>query len=466
MPRNKTLFWLDLGVLCGYAAAVLVAVAYHEPWGDEAQAWLIARDLPLGKMMFSEMHYEVSPGLWHAILWIGQHFFHAPYAAMNFIGAVLAIVGAAVLIFFAPFPRIVRYLMASSYYVSYQYAVVARPYVLMLLCGGVAAIFYRRRQMVPLALALAAMCGISIHGAILAGALAAGAAFRAIRDWKNLDGHQRRRCLIASVIMLIAFATVFVIAYPAHDVVAMNSVHGGGLSKLARTLPDITFGPWPLAAALLIAFLVFAAWRKQTVPAVLGMGGLLVFHAFVYGAPHHVGVTVIAIIVVLWISWPEPGETVPPQFGVVSLIVLSAVFGVQTYWAASAWRHEITNPYSGSKAAAAYLHSIGADRELIEGFHFGSVAIQPYFDHNLFENWATAYVHHSREAEPLLSKLDRGLPPPEYMIVESENGDTDQNQALLAKRGYEPIQVFPGRILFKDDVWQTDSFTIYRRVGN
>jgi len=464
MRPNKKLLWLDFGVLCFYATAVLVAVAYHEPWADEAQAWMIARDLPLGKMLFSEMHYEVSPGLWDSILWFAQHAFHAPYAAMNYIGAAFAIAGAAVLIFLAPFLRIVRYLMATSYYISYQYAVVARPYVLLLLCGGLAAVLYRRRQIVPLAIALAVMSGISIHGMIIAGALAASAGFRGMTEWKSLDATERKRYIVAAAIVLIAFGLTVAIARPAHDLVAMNNAQGGSLAKLIRTLPDIVFGPWPLAAALLIALVVYAAWRNQLIPCVLSIGGLLVFNAFIYGAPHHTGAIVIAIVLILWLSWPEPGEGIPRLFAPVSLVILCVVFGVQTYWAVSAWRHELRDPYSGSRDAANYLRAIGADHALIEGYHFDVVAIQPYFDHNIFENWSTSYVHHSRDTEPLLSMFDRGFPPPEYLVNPSETGDTDHNQRYLAEQGYQSIHVSPGRVLFKDGAWVAETFTIYRRI--
>src|SRR3982751_5529126 len=102
---------LDAAAIAGYATAVLVAVAHHEPWSDEAQSWVLARDLSWSRMIFHEMHYEVSPGLWQSILWVAQHVFHAPYQAMNWMGAAFAIAGVVLLIFCAPFPRLVRYLM-------------------------------------------------------------------------------------------------------------------------------------------------------------------------------------------------------------------------------------------------------------------------------------------------------------------------------------------------------------------
>ncbi|MBQ7782588.1 MAG: hypothetical protein IJ368_01325, partial [Oscillospiraceae bacterium] len=41
---------------------------FHEPWYDEAQAWLIARDASYYDILFDIPHYEGHPPLWHLIL--------------------------------------------------------------------------------------------------------------------------------------------------------------------------------------------------------------------------------------------------------------------------------------------------------------------------------------------------------------------------------------------------------------
>jgi hypothetical protein len=98
----------DLGVLGAWIAVVGFTLQYHEKWADEAQAWLIARDLDLKTIWFHELRYEGSPGLWHTILWVAQHVFHLKYGALGYIGMAGALAGAAVLIFNAPFPRYIR----------------------------------------------------------------------------------------------------------------------------------------------------------------------------------------------------------------------------------------------------------------------------------------------------------------------------------------------------------------------
>lgn len=43
---KRLLSLVDLSVLMSLACIILYTVSKHEPWADEAQSWLIARDLP------------------------------------------------------------------------------------------------------------------------------------------------------------------------------------------------------------------------------------------------------------------------------------------------------------------------------------------------------------------------------------------------------------------------------------
>ena len=459
--KNK-LRLLDLGVFSGYVAAVFVAVAHHEPWADEAQSWLVARDLPFWKMIFSQMRYENSPGLWQTLLWLAQHVFHAPYSAMNYIGAVLAAAGAGVMIFWAPFPRPVRYLMSSSYYVAFQYAVIARPYVMLLLLGGLAAIFFRRRAPIRLAIAIALLCGSSVHGAILAAAITLGAAWHVLvkRDWPV--GQSRARYLAAAAIAVMAGIIMVVIVFPPAD--AGGEVLGihktANLETFAALLNHTVTEPSLIGACLMLALTVFAVRRGEPVVFVASVGGLLGFEWFMVVLPQHVGAIVVALIVSLWTAWPrEKGWN--PELTIISL-VLSAMFAIQTVWAVSAWRHDFSAPYSGSKDAAIYLEQVGADHERIWGFCYPMVAIQAYFDHSIFANWPTAYLHATKDEEAGACVLD-GKTSYDYLVAPVGNGDEDPYDDAIRNRGYVPVHVSPGRVFFKQGLWKTETFVIYRR---
>src|ERR1035441_6582079 len=101
----------DFGVLGLWIVTVGLTIQYHEKWADEAQAWLLARDLDLRTLWFHELRYEGTPGLWHTILWLAQRVFHAPYGSISYIGMAFATAGVALVLFKAPFPRPLRWLL-------------------------------------------------------------------------------------------------------------------------------------------------------------------------------------------------------------------------------------------------------------------------------------------------------------------------------------------------------------------
>jgi hypothetical protein len=120
----------DGTVLPALAAHVFYTVSKHGPWADEAQAGLLARDFPWLRLVFTELRFEGHPALWSVILSLAIHLLHLPYGYLGYLTGSVAIAGLAVLIFLAPFPRPLRYLIAGSFFFLYQYAIVARPYVL------------------------------------------------------------------------------------------------------------------------------------------------------------------------------------------------------------------------------------------------------------------------------------------------------------------------------------------------
>lgn len=459
-PFKNNLTWLDLGAFSGYVAALSIAVAHHEPWADEAQSWLVVRELPFWRMMFSEVRYENSPGAWYVVLWVSQHIFHAPYSAINWIGAALAAAGAGVLIFCAPFPRPLRYLMCSSYYIAYQYAVIARPYVMLLLFGCLAAIFYRRRAPIRFAIAIALLCGTSTHGAILAAAISLGAAWHLIvkRDWPV--GQLRARYLGAMAIVVVAGIMVVVIMLPRADRGSEHRFAAIQSETLTGLLSETIVEPWPIGACLLLLLTAFAVRNGEPIVFIAGVGGLFAFEWLVFSAPQHWGSIVVALIVCLWIAWPREEhwnlELTAAAF------VLAGIFAIQTVGAVSAWRQDYAGPYSGSKDAADYLRAAGADHAHVFGVFYSMVAIQAYFDHNIFENWPTAYHHFSKSEDAAVCSWD-GTGSYDYIVVPLVHLHDDPHTSDLQNHGYFPVHVSPGYNFFKNGVSQTETFVIYRR---
>ena len=209
----------DFGVFAAWIGVVAFTLRYHEKWADEAQAWLIARDLDLKTIWFHELRYEGSPGLWHTILWVAQHVFHARYDALGYIGVAGATAGVALLIFKAPFPRYIRWPLAFTYFMVYQYAVIARPYTLLpLLAFSAALLFKDLEHPERMTAVLALLANLSLHGTILAACLGMVYLMDAYRARATLDARVKRHCWICIGVMAAVFVFIVLILKPTPDV--------------------------------------------------------------------------------------------------------------------------------------------------------------------------------------------------------------------------------------------------------
>ena len=70
MKEKKNNRNLLTGVIITVAVTVIAVFGafIHEPWFDEAQAYVVARDASLHDILFYLPHYEGHPPLWHLIL--------------------------------------------------------------------------------------------------------------------------------------------------------------------------------------------------------------------------------------------------------------------------------------------------------------------------------------------------------------------------------------------------------------
>ena len=363
---------VQLAVLVGYAAVVAVAIAFHEPWADEAQAWLLARDQGFWHLLLHSIRYEGSPGLWHSFLWALARM-HAGYIGMRWISGLVALAGVYVLLRWSPFPLILKVLLPFGFWLAYQDAVVARSYVLFAILAFPAAAILRsmsREEMPPrqgrliwLAVLLGLMANLSVHGFVASIGFAIVAL--ALLRRRARAGKPVLKTVPATILCcfwLFVFVTVFPpsdVDFPAGRNIQMSvqkiwavlgsqtakaelqqeklqgtrplpgelPMHAGRVfqktpgearwHKIARTLglltfPISNFRVLALAACALaiLQALIFGRARGQ-----IGWVGLmpwalmiLVF-TWMYLAPRHAGMIWEALVASLWLTWPaEPSS--------------------------------------------------------------------------------------------------------------------------------------------------------------
>lgn len=123
--RNKLFFLIILLVSAGIS---LVAVFTHEPFRDEAQAWLIAANSPLSNMI-NVIRHEGHPFLWFIIL---KPFavLGFPYITMHFISWLINALSLYIISYKYKISNVLKLLVVLNPFFLYWFPVVSRNYVL------------------------------------------------------------------------------------------------------------------------------------------------------------------------------------------------------------------------------------------------------------------------------------------------------------------------------------------------
>ncbi len=128
--HNHTVFTYLLAII--FFILSFVGVINHEIWGDEAQAWLIARDSVSLPDLYKNLRYEGHPGLWHICLFIISRFTHNLFA-MQIFHVLITTLAIYIFVAFSPFTKLQKLLFTFGYFPFYEYNLVSRNYSLGLL---------------------------------------------------------------------------------------------------------------------------------------------------------------------------------------------------------------------------------------------------------------------------------------------------------------------------------------------
>ena len=470
LRSNGKTFYLNSIAWAAYTILLFIVIRYHEPWFDEAQAWLLARDTKWWDLIAHYLRYEGSPGLWHYLLrFLAKN--RLPYESMNVLAGLIASGGAALFIFCSPFPAWIRYLFPFSYFMFYQYGVIARSYVLIPLClFGIAVLYTRAPQRTfSLVLLLAALANVSLHGLLFSGAISIAFALQMTAHWPQLPWPEKRRYLLGAALLLVVAALIVLQLQRPPDLMGFGDLSFGVKHLIAVTAIKLK-NAFTESYYLTIPILAISAWwfykRKTLVLFLLGTSFLSALAAVAYSNVWHEGLLLIWWAFTMWISWPPGNEQAPKAVALVWAVLLV----IQIFWSAQATRYDLRYPYSGSKELAAYLHSHHLEREKIYAYGFKSIAILPYFRHNVFANYDQAASFWRWSNRNSMDSTFNSIPQgaPQLVVLSTTLGpleDMIRCREALGKFGYHLVGRFDGALYWKSAVMEPESYDLYQLNG-
>ncbi|MGC1301137.1 MAG: hypothetical protein WA840_02075 [Caulobacteraceae bacterium] len=468
-------------------ALLVFGGAYHEPWFDEAQAWLIARDSTPWVIVSHVARYEGSPALWHLVLWALQRLGY-PYGGLWLISATLAAGGAWVILYRSPFPLWVRGGLIFSYFIAYQFSIVARSYSLDVLLFPLIALAFSARVERPLlyALLLGVLANANAHSFVLSGVLALELAWRL----RGQILHRVPKAWLASLIYAALAMAAVLQAWPVADIdsngamqqprpvwalVMISEAFIDRMDVFAPTAPGAISRLGGIALTLFVLTPVGILCARAQLAAVF-FGGLLaffIFSALEHGAPWHAGVLFLYVVALMWMAWPSLGRLSRADRSCLNA-VLAAIVIYGAGCTALAFARDVRNPYSSSSAAAAAVEKLRASQPgaRIAVLGHRAFSVQPKFPSNIFVNYnegaaRPAYFewsfHQPLRPRPEASDLKRtlvGIRPD--MVLMSMVADIPKALAVAKANGYCAAQTLHGSLVWKSYALEDDLITVLR----
>ena len=393
-------------VFIAYVTVTVTVSCFHEPWFDEAQAWLIARDCSWKELLTVRTHYEGHPPLWWMLLAIPAKL-GMPYEiglkSLNLMCAALMIW---LLEFKTKLPELLKVILPFSYFLCYQYGVTSRPYALMIAAMLLIAINWNNRNTKPwpVILSMMLLCATSSYGLAIAGMLALNWTIQFLCGERSLIKNKQR---FAGLVLLLVFAIILLLnVLPApgtyhgdfdihgtattspawvsvfntwlvmpSETLFTSTLSDGNMQFIALT-PSELFMPCVMSC-LMWCFLIQICLRRKTASLLLTtyLGISVAFTAHL--SMHHAGIILGFFIAILaidcdiekinsndWPQWirnlnnrvmtllgPKKTERYLRFFKILGLIFML----VSVYWTASASICDIRYDYSSSRAVASFI---------------------------------------------------------------------------------------------------------------
>lgn len=368
-----------IALVAVYVVLVAVVAAHHEPWRDEADAWLFARDGDFLHIVDWTRHAG-TPALWYFIL-APLPRLGFPYASQSVLHLAIAAASIALLAARAPLTRLTKVLVAFSYYFAYEYAVIVRTYALTVLLTFAAAALYSRSRERPLVFAavVALLFNCNAQGFFIAGAFA----------MLYVIEHRRAGGIAPPVIMALAALVVYLQVRTPPDPARHALVHVFNRDAFAWAAGNAFFPTLPAAAGFVLAMIVLllvtlAILRARDALLILWLplAALAVLYSFVWlGGLRHSGFFLLLAIVAVWLAAPR----IDVRWAPAAAIALNAALLFSVFIAVRTSALDIRFAFSGAKEMAAFIRDHDLDRADIAAHNLTQCeALLPYLPHTRF----------------------------------------------------------------------------------
>lgn len=444
-------------VILLFVVISLLVANKHEHWSDEAQSFLLARDTSMTEI-FKYMKYEGTPPLWVLVIKLFI-FLGGTYETFFILPIIFSTIGVILFEYKSNAPWYIKLLFPFTYFLIYQYTIVARSYCLIFPLLMLITIIYKDRfnKCFLFSIVLFLFMNISLHSLVIAGSFYLIYIIESISTKKI----EKRQVLITIGILFLEFLLTVVITYPASDC----SYGTGSNASLFHIISEATIGSnLNIYVEIIISIIIFGilfftlSWEKKINFLVIILPILFVF-IFIKFLPWHAGIMWLLLFICLIISGQINNNMI------VKVFVVFVCF-VQIGWTLSSIHYDFNNRYSASGDVANYLDDYVDENKIIYGLGYSKTAILPYFEENIFNNVLTdkSFYIWAKDNKELSINESYNLDVDVYVISEFYLNNYTLMQFFLESNNYRKIE-FKGNTYNKNNIYESEGYVVYEKVS-
>ena len=464
---------INIIVFIIFAFLALVIGINHEPWADEAQSWIIARDASVSEIIWDVSRYEGTFPLWFLTIKLFISF-GLKYEYFFVIPIIISLIGLLVFLKGVKVPTIVKILVPFTYYIFYQYTIVARSYCYLFLALSLWATYYKNREEKYLSytLSLVLLSMISMHGMIISGVL--GIIFIV----ENVNKKKVKEIVSVSTICICTWIIECIILFPRMDLY-MNVALSHSIKTVVEGIFNTVFVGTNIVEFIfsgigIVLTVIVGIYLIRIKDKSIGITSLclIVFMCFIRLVSHHLGILYLVILFGLLSNYDvlKSKYKLFERLFIVMLVVYVSYSGISSI-------NDFKNNYSAAKQIALYIEENNIDKSEIYRFGYKQVAILPYIESNLFANtdktiyeWKQSntdfYDYVNFDKEKIVEKNKDSWP--EYILVENENTEKIMmiNELIQDTDKYDLIYSAEGKLYYKNTFIDTENFNLYKLSKN
>ena len=463
---------LELLVLISFIVLTLFIGRKHEPWADEAQAWLLARDASIKDLITINMRYEGSPLLWHVILKVFIRF-GLTYKFLYIVPIIFSSIGVMIFEFKVKAPTFLKIILPFTYYIFFQYTIVARSYCLLFpILMYLASVWeYKTQKPILFAIGVALLLSISTHCLLLAACISLiygfqvlGLTYKLIRRKEEIKARRvvANWLMIVLLLALFLFTAYFLITPEDHEV--FRNAEQVRFLRADTILADslVTNEKNPkicmIISIAIVAVLFVIYWRdKRFFETLLYILPIYFFLAFFYCNKWHVGLLFEILTFCLIIH----GKLNSLNWFTTLYMVCCCI---QIFYSYNSADYDYHNLYSASYQVADYIKNNNLEIKKIYALGYSTTAIQPYFDKNPFDNIKSGKTYCSWKIDDpdsmTLEEIKEDMPDVFIISNFRDYNYISMLNRLESNKIYEKY-TFVGNTYIKDDIYETESFYIF-----